>query len=461
MSANLEAALMLSVSGARGIVGRSMTPAVAARLTRAFAQDLIDRSARRGTVVIGRDGRPSGADLEAVAAATLDAMGFQPVRLGVATTPTTAIMVAHLGAVGGIVITASHNPIEWNGIKFLTARGSAPGAIDAQRIIDRFRNFEGDDATPQAGASAARDESAARVHVERILAHIEPAPIAARRFKVVLDSVNASGGAAGRLLLERLGAHIVHLNGEPTGVFAHTPEPMRENLTDLAAQVAAHEADVGFAQDPDADRLAIIDERGRYIGEEYTFVLAAEQVLAQSGGGKSVAVNLSSSRMIDDVAASHGSRVFRTPVGEANVVEAMVRHGCALGGEGNGGVIWPEICFVRDSLSGMALVLSLLARRGTALSEIVSAMPSYAIEKSKCAIRPGLAQRAIDALASRYREARQDTQDGLRLDWPDRGSWLHVRASNTEPILRLIAEARDQASASQLVREAQSIVASL
>ncbi len=452
---------MLSVSGARGIVGRSMTPEVAARLARAFAQDLLDRGSRDGTIVIGRDGRPSGADLERAVAATLAVRGFQPVRLGVATTPTTAIMVTHLGAVGGIVVTASHNPIEWNGIKFLTARGAAPGASDAQRIIDRFRTLEGDDAKPPADVAAARDESAATVHVERILAQIDAAPIAARRFKVVLDSVNASGGAAGRLLLERLGVGVVHLNGEATGVFAHTPEPMRENLTDLAAQVVAHRADVGFAQDPDADRLAIIDETGRYIGEEYTFVLAAEQVLARGGGGKSVAVNLSSSRMIDDVAASHGSRVFRTPVGEANVVDAMRQHGCAIGGEGNGGVIWPEICLVRDSLSGMALVLSLLAQRGQPLSRIVDAMPSYAIEKSKCAIRPGLAQRAIDVLAARHGEAQLDTQDGLRLDWPDRGAWLHVRASNTEPILRLIAEARDKDSAERLVREAQSVIASL
>jgi len=300
------------------------------------------------------------------------------------------------------------------------------------------------------------------VHLERVAALVDVEEIRARHFKVVLDSVNGAGCVAGRLLLERLGAQVIHLNGRPTGIFAHTPEPVRENLTDLAAQVARHGADIGFAQDPDADRLAIVDERGRYIGEEYTFVLAAEEVLAQRGAHASapltLAVNLSSSRMIDDVAAAHGARVIRTPVGEANVVEGMKRHGCILGGEGNGGVIWPRVCFVRDSLSGMALGLSLLARRGESLSRVVEAMPSYAIEKAKSPIRPGLAEQVIAALAAKFADASQDRQDGLRLDWPDQGAWLHVRASNTEPILRLIAEARDRRQAQAIISEAAGMI---
>jgi len=465
MSTHSESTLMLSASGARGLIGTSMTPAVAARLAWAFGEDLLSQLGAGGIVVIGRDGRPSGAALEDAVGTTLNLMGFRTVRLGIVMTPTTAVMIDHLGAVGGVVITASHNPIEWNGLKFLTRQGAAPPRAEAQRIIDRYRAAQGDSAKPQAAGTASSDDSGPEVHLQRVVALIDVEPIRARRFKVVLDSVNGAGCVAGRLLLERLGAEVTHLNGQPTGVFAHTPEPVRENLTDLAAQVARHGADIGFAQDPDADRLAIVDEHGRYIGEEYTFALAAEEILSREAPrraeDRAVAVNLSSSRMIDDVAARHGAKVFRTPVGEANVVEGMKTHHCIAGGEGNGGVIWPDVCLVRDSLSGMALVLSLLARRGAALSRIVDEMPSYAIEKTKTPIRPGLAVRAINALAERYPEAAQDRQDGLRLDWPQHGAWLHVRASNTEPILRLIAEARDRDRAQAIISEAAGLIGAL
>lgn len=450
---------MLSVSGARGLVGKSMTPAVAARLAGAFGAEILARGGPGGVIVIGRDGRPSGTDLEAAVRAALTAMGFRAVQLGVVTTPTTAVMVNHLNASGGIVITASHNPIEWNGLKFLTSRGAAPAKAQAEQIIDRFRAAAPDQShSASTAAPQAEVESAHDVHVSRVLACVDVGAIKSRRLRVVLDSVNGSGCVAGRLLLERLGAEVIHLNGEPTGVFAHTPEPMRENLTELAEQVAATGADIGFAQDPDADRLAVVDERGHYIGEEYTFALAAEEILSQAGPGRAVAVNLSSSRMIDDVAARHGARVIRTPVGEANVVEAMIRSNCVAGGEGNGGIIWPRVCLVRDSLSGMALILSLLARRAATLSQVVASMPAYAIEKAKTPIRPGLAERAMTALAQRHRAANLDRQDGLRIDWPDQGAWLHVRASNTEPILRLIAEAPSPDRARAILLEAQELI---
>ncbi len=487
MATNDVSPLMLSVSGARGIVGKSMTPEVAGQLAAAFARELSECSVAGGIVVVGRDGRPSGAALEDASCESLARAGWRVVRLGVVATPTSAVMVTRLQAAGGVVITASHNPGEWNGVKFLTAQGAAPAPPSAQRIIDRFRSAQCAGAGPRADSACVHsstvrsgresiNETADDVHVQRVLAHVDVESIRSRRFRVVLDSVNGGGCRSGRLLLERLGADVIHLNGEPTGLFAHRPEPTRENLTDLAAAVVTHRADVGFAQDPDADRLAIIDEAGRYIGEEYTFVLAAEEVLevakARSGAKRraragaapdsfTLAVNLSSSRMIDDVAASHGARVIRTPVGEANVVEAMQRHGCVLGGEGNGGVIWPPVCLVRDSLGAMALALSLLARRGAALSRIADNRPTYFIEKFKVPLRPGLASRAFSALGQKFPEASADHQDGLRLDWPDRGAWLHVRASNTEPILRLIAEAREAAHAQALLDETARLVSSL
>jgi phosphomannomutase len=251
------------------------------------------------------------------------------------------------------------------------------------------------------------------------------------------------------MLLETLGVELVHLYAEPTGQFPHTPEPTRENLTGLCEAVREHGADIGFAQDPDADRLAVVDEAGRYIGEEYTLALAALHVLSRTPGP--AVANLSTSRMLDDLAERYGGHVIRTPVGEANVAAAMREHQAVIGGEGNGGVIWPPIACVRDSLGGMALLLELLAGRDQPLSRIVADIPAYAIVKTKQPIAPGGAEGILQRLADRYADEKLDTQDGVRID-RDRG-WVHVRPSNTEPILRVIAEAPDQSAAEALIDE--------
>jgi phosphomannomutase len=281
--------------------------------------------------------------------------------------------------------------------------------------------------------------------------------------KCVLDSVNSSGRIAGKELLGRRLVH--HLGASDNGIFPHTPEPTRENLEGMCRFVREKKADVGFAQDPDADRLAIVDERGEYIGEEYTLALCAEAVLGASPEkvrGGTVCVNLSTSRMIEDVCAKYGVRVIRTAVGEANVVEAMKKNGSVFGGEGNGGVIWPRVTYIRDSLSGMGLILALMARTEKKISELVAEIPSYAIVKRKVDLKagdPSQAAKAVEAIKRAYAGETLDTQDGVRVDFEAKRAWLHVRGSNTEPIMRLIAEAPSEKVAGAILDEAAGVIA--
>ncbi len=464
-----SAPLMLSVSGARGLIGQTMTPAVAADFAAAFGSFVKTLTKHANpTLCVGRDSRPSGEMIASAAIAGLISVGCRVIDLGVVTTPSVAVMIgkhkAH-GAVGGMVITASHNPIIWNGLKCLNADGVAPPPADANEIIRRFKDKDIQYAAVETLQPLMRDDSSHRTHVDRVLASMWPGDVEAIRsakLKVVLDSVNGAGCVAGRMLLETLGCDVIHIHGEPTGFFAHTPEPTETNLQELAARTASEKAAIGFAQDPDADRLAIIDERGAYIGEEYTLVLAAKRVLQMrsadvSRGSPVMAANLSTSRMIDDLAASFGATVLRTAVGEANVVAAMKEHGAAaiLGGEGNGGVIFPPVCWVRDSLSAMALVLSLIAAERKSLSAIVAALPKYAMIKHKFDLAKigGLAvvKPALEKVRNRFADARVSIVDGVRIDFDD--GWVHLRPSNTEPIVRLIAEAKTDSRAWELIDE--------
>lgn len=472
-----SAPLMLSVSGCRGIVGASLTPETVSRFIAAAVYWGASQKYKAGplTVVLGRDGRMGGQGVAMLASGALAAAGCRVIDLGVATTPTTGFMVRELKADMGLVVTASHNPAQWNGLKVISPAGGAPMPKDAAAIIQRFHDTAA--APPWVGSERAgsveRLDTSARSHVNAVMAAMErlsPSAVRAVRqkcYKVVLDSVNASGAVGGRMLLEALGCRVVHLHAETTGVFPHTPEPTRENLTGLCAAVKEHNADAGFAQDPDADRLAIIDERGEYIGEEYTLVLGVKSWLSllpqsQSRGAK-VAANLSTSRMIDDVAAAFGASVVRTAVGEANVVEGMTRADSVMGGEGNGGVIWAEIVPIRDSLSAMALTLALMATTGDTLSAAAAKVPAYAIVKRKIDVREGLAQRAVAAASAHYKAkgASLNESDGVRADFalPSGGkAWVHVRASNTEPIIRLIAEAPSERNAVAILDEVGGIV---
>lgn len=435
-------ALMIGVSGIRGLIGETLTPHAALEFAQSYGTML-----GGGRVALARDTRPSGEMFACAAAAGLIAAGCEVTDLGVAMTPTVGHAIRTGGYAGGVVITASHNPAQWNGLKFLDERGVAPDPERAQRIAQTWRDKRW--TTRRDGfAPLRRDAQAGRRHADAVRAAVEVDLAGLRGTRVVLDSVNGAGCLISPEFLRELGCQVVQLNGEPTGRFAHTPEPIAENLGDLCHAVRAHQAAVGFAQDPDADRLAIVDEQGRYIGEEYTLALSVWSVLSRRVGP--VAANLSTSRMIDDVAARYGCEVVRSAVGEANVAAAMAQHGCVIGGEGNGGVIDPRICWVRDSLSAMSLVLQLMAARGQTISQLVADLPGYAMVKQKieCPSRE-----AIDAAAQRVAQAfageRLSTVDGTRVDFAQ--GWVHVRASNTEPIMRVMAEAADEPTAAGLI----------
>ncbi len=447
-----DSPLILSVSGARGIVGASMTPVVALEYAAAFASHLKATGAPRQPVVcLGRDTRPSSPMLAAAAAAGLAGSGARVVDLGVVPTPTVGVMASG-GADGGLVVTASHNPSQWNGIKCINRLGMAPAPSEAAEIARRYREHEVEWAAFREIPRREHEPRALEQHVDRVLAGVDGEAVRRARLKVALDPNHGAGARAGRMLLEALGCEVLLLNGEPDGQFAHGLEPVPENLEQLARATAAGGFVAGFAQDPDADRLAIVDERGRCLGEEYTLVLAAWMMLKRHGPGP-IVVNLSTSRMIDDLAGRFpGTSVLRTAVGEANVAMEMRARGARVGGEGNGGVILPEVVLIRDSLGAMAQVLALRAGEGRPLSALAASIPGYAMIKHRIEIRPGAQSvEAMDRVAARFRGARLDTSDGVRIDIDE--GWVHLRPSNTEPIIRLIAEARTRERAMRLIEE--------
>ncbi len=558
-----ESGLILGVSGLRGIVGESLTVEVAARYGHAIGWWLRSKCGPVGTIVIAEDGRRGGQTIKLAVASGLVSSGFPVEYIGIATTPTVGVAVDQLNAVAGVQITASHNPQEWNGIKLLlnlradlddrlSEGASAPPAQIAQEIIEFFQTRSWREMPSSDHCSYLMGEDHAHTHMNAVhdamcncdmdcFDHPDEdrmISIDDNAYRICVDSVNASGKCVVDELAARFECELIQIAGLDTGVFPHTPEPTRENLSGeggLCDVVPGVKADVGFAQDPDADRLAIVDELGNYIGEEYTLVLAAVSLLEarKEGSGEDeaphpgplprgereeedearrpgplprgereeakavIVTNLSTSRMIDDVAARYGARVERTAVGEANVVERMKAlkangEDVILGGEGNGGVIWPEVVYVRDSLSAMALTLALMARTGKTVSELVAQIDSmaeggerregggtggtpvprggrgggrgYTIIKrkveipSKDAAAPAVeaVRRACEGEAG----AVVDLQDGVRVDWPAQRAWVHVRASNTEPIMRLICEAGSEGEAEALLARVEGMIAS-
>ncbi|MFH1719452.1 MAG: phosphoglucosamine mutase [Planctomycetota bacterium] len=453
--------LIISVSGMRGIIGENLTAPVAVEYGCAFGMFLKEsrfESQNTGqkdrlSVCIGRDSRPSGLMLVSAVAEGLCTAGIDVVDLGIVTTPGVGIVLRDLGCAGGVVITASHNPVQYNGIKLLLGSGTAPPPESAERIKQYFlnRNFSPVDSSLRGTLTSSKQTDA--THIARVLAIIDKEAIAAKTFKVVLDSVNGAGGRVTKKLLVELGCEIVAINDEPTGVFPHEPEPTAENLTGLCDVVRTEGADIGFAQDPDADRLAIVDEKANYIGEEYTLALAAKYIFSKRSGN--AATNLSTSRMIDDIANRAGGRVIRTAVGEANVAAAMVEHDCIIGGEGNGGVIDLRVGPVRDSLVGIALVLQLMAETGKTVSQLAAEIGGYYMSKNKFVADQTQARRILDAARKAFSEARLDTTDGCRFDFD--GGWLHLRASNTEPVMRIIVEAKDRQAAQGYIDQVKTI----
>jgi phosphomannomutase len=444
--------LIRSISGLRGTIGDSLTPDVVARYAAAFAE-----YSGRGTIVVGRDGRPSGLWIEDVVVGTLVACGITVRTIGMAPTPTVQLATEKSDASGGISITASHNPSQWNGLKFLNSDGIFLGPDECDdffAVVDRGR--EGFALWDQIGR---REDAADTIerHVEQTLElpFVDVDAIRARRFRVVVDAVNASGSVAVPMLLERCGCDIIPLFCDGTGLFPHTPEPLPENLTQLAAAVREQGADLGIAVDPDADRLVLIDERGEPIGEEYTITLAADFVLGweqkQNPSNPLLAVvNLSTTRAVEDVAARHNATVLRTPVGEINVAAKMKSAGAVIGGEGSGGVILAALHYGRDSLAGIIITLMSLLRHGGTLSSLRAELPSYQIVKKKAelASRDDAAAVLSEIEKRDGASARVTTDDGLKLDFER--SWVHLRASNTEPIIRVIAEAPTREEAEEL-----------
>ena len=444
--------LMVTVSGVRGVVGSTITAEVGRDFGYAFGTML----GAGKNVVIGRDSRQSGPELQQAITDGLLACGVNVTSLGVVSTPGVALMTGKLGADGGVIVTASHNPVQYNGIKFLQPTGTGLTAEDAMKLKGIWEAREFATVADEARGVESRDETAEQRHIEDVLAICDAEAIASKRFKVVLDSINGAGCIATADLMEKLGCELIHLNAEPTGDFAHNPEPVEENLGALQQAVIDNGAAVGFAQDADADRLAIVDENGKFIGEEYTLALAAAFVLSKRKGD--IATNLSTSRMVDDLAAAAGCKVVRTPTGEANVVSGMLEGNCILAGEGGGGVIEPLVVPVRDSFTAIAYVLQYLAETGINLSELVRRIPSYVMLKTKRPCPIGAIEPIIAAtsLAFSYQlEAKIDDSDGLRIDFDD--AWVSVRASNTEPIMRIIAEAPSTSAAEALVAEVTEI----
>lgn len=440
--------LIVSVSGVRGIVGRSLTPDVALEFAAAYGTYL-----GGGRVVLARDSRVSGEMLECAAAAGLAATGCAVTRLGVAMTPTAAYAIRSGGFAGGIIVTASHNPGEWNGLKLLDEQGLAPDPQRAREVAAirerRAFGYAADVFPP-----CQHDPDAGRRHADAVLAAVETDLSRLARLRVVLDCVNGAGGVVSPEFLRRAGCEVTVLNGEPNGRFAHEPEPIEANLGQLCGAVRDAGAAIGFAQDPDADRLVTVDESGRYVGEEYTLALSVWSVLERRRGP--VAANLSTSRMIDDLAARFAVPVHRTPVGEAHVARAILAHRCVLGGEGNGGVIDPRISLVRDSLSAISHILQLMASRGKPLGELVAEIRPYVMLKEKLALAPAAAAAALARLSESYqrepaRGAALNAADGVRVDTPQ--GWVHLRASNTEPIVRVIAEAESRDACRRLIDE--------
>lgn len=438
--------LKISISGVRGVVGQSLTPTLLARFAEAFGTYV-----GSGTIVIGRDTRTSGEMVRQAVIAGLLSSGCRVIDLGICPVPTVQLIVRQHRASGGIAITASHNPAEWNALKFVNSEGLFLSAGQARELLDIYHQG---DYTKVAGSEMRGIQrlsdaatGALDAHIKAIIDAVGKLPVRNRKLKVALDSCNGAASVIAPRLLEELGAEVVAINTTPDGSFPRGAEPIAENLSALCQLVKDSKADVGFAQDMDADRLAVVNERGEAIGEDSTLVLAARYVLGKTTGA--VVTNLSTSSAMDDVARMFGCTLHRSKIGEANVTEMMKQVGAIIGGEGNGGVIYPMINFCRDSQVAMALILHLLAQSARTVSDLMSDLPRYWMIKEKLPCPSDKIGAALKMILTDYAGEQMDLRDGVKVIFDD--GWLHVRGSNTEPIIRIVAEAQSELRAKQIL----------
>jgi phosphomannomutase len=457
--------LIKSISGIRGTIGgapqENLTPLDAVKFSAAYGTWLKSQHPdSRIKVVVGRDARPSGPMIQSLVCQTLVGMGIDIVDLGLSTTPTVEIAVPMESAHGGIILTASHNPKEWNALKLLNHRGEFIDAAAGAQILawveqEAFVFNEVDDL-----GTITADNTYMNKHIDAVLALelVDAATIQKAGFKVVVDGVHSSGGVFIPALLERLGVEVITLYGEPTGQFPHNPEPLAQHLGVIMSEVVAQKADLGIVVDPDVDRLAFISEDGSMFGEEYTLVACADYVLSKTPGA--TCSNLSSTRALRDVTQKHQGVYVSAAVGEVNVVETMKKNQVVIGGEGNGGIIYPASHYGRDALVGTALFLMLLAERKTTVSELRKQYPAYFMSKEKIVLDPKVdVDRLLVAMEQHYPNDQKSTIDGLKIDLAD--GWIHMRKSNTEPIVRIYTEAFTQEQADALAQQAMSQISAL
>jgi len=449
--------LIKSISGIRGTIGGkpgdNLTPVDAVKFAAAYGSWMRKGlNGKNGRVVIGRDARISGEMIQNLVVATLTGLGIDVIDLGLSTTPTVEIAVPLEQADGGIILTASHNPKQWNALKLLNHKGEFLDGRQGALILDLAENEDFDFAEVDELGKVIKKDDYIDIHIKEVLnlALVDAETIRRKKFKIVVDGVNSTGGIAIPKLLKALGVEVVELYCEPNGHFPHNPEPLKEHLGDICKKVVEEKADFGIVVDPDVDRLAFITEKGEMFGEEYTLVACADYVLGKTSGN--TVSNLSSSRALRDITEKHLGTYEASAVGEVNVVAKMKEINAVIGGEGNGGIIYPESHYGRDSLVGSALFLMLLSETGSKVSELRDSYPSYYMSKNKIELTPELdVDQLLEAMANKYKTSEISTIDGVKIDFPH--NWVHLRKSNTEPIIRIYTEARSQEEADQLARQ--------
>ena len=457
--------LIKSISGIRGTIGGktgdNLTPLDIVKFASAFGSWLQTKNNKKDiTLVVGRDARISGEIVSNIASSTLQSLGINVIDLGLSTTPTVEVMVPHLNADGGIIFTASHNPKEWNALKLLNKKGEFISGQDGAEVLEIADKEDFEFIDVDHLGSYTENNDGIQLHIDKVLdlPQVYPGIVREKRYKIVVDAVNSTGGIAIPKLLERMGCDVVKLYCEPNGQFPHNPEPLKEHLGEICELVVKERADLGIVVDPDVDRLALVDENGELFGEEYTLVAVADYILRKQKG--TTVSNLSSSRALRDVAKSLDSEYFASAVGEVNVVNLMKEKNALIGGEGNGGVIFPELHYGRDSLVGVALFLSHLAQLDMSVSELRATYPNYFMGKKKIELTPEInVDQLLEKVKEEYKNEEISTVDGVKIDFPN--NWVHLRKSNTEPIIRIYTEASSQEEADQLADDMIAKIKSL